>query len=101
MILEAVVKRGVGGAEYMNSILVSYVAKGILPYRGLGSGIKRALEDWPEIDFTDYREGNLFVSTVRRVEVVSTAVTKVTGEVHAFLQVLSGETLPAWKLRAF
>jgi len=27
-----------------NPILVSFVAKGLLPYHGLGSGIKRALE---------------------------------------------------------
>ena len=34
-----------------NPILVSYVAKGLLPYRGLGSGIKRVLEAWPQIEF--------------------------------------------------
>jgi len=45
-------------------ILVSYIAKGLLPYRGLGSGIKRALEAWPEIDFFDDRDGCLF--TVKR-----------------------------------
>jgi len=32
-----------------NPILVSYVAKGLLPYCGFGSRIKRALEDWPDI----------------------------------------------------
>jgi ATP-dependent DNA helicase RecG len=37
-----------------------------LPYRGLGSGIKRALEDWPEIDFVDDRDGCLFTVTVHR-----------------------------------
>jgi ATP-dependent DNA helicase RecG len=37
-----------------------------LPYRGLGSGIKRALNHWPEIDFTDDRDGNLFTAVVRR-----------------------------------
>lgn len=51
-----------------NPILVSYTAKGLLPYRGLGSGIKRALADWPQIDFVDDREGNLFVVTVHRKE---------------------------------
>jgi hypothetical protein len=29
----------------------------ILPYRGLGSGIKRALDAWPKIDFIDDRDG--------------------------------------------
>jgi len=57
-----------GNSNIRNPILVSYVAKGLLPYRGLGSGIKRALGDWPDIDFTDDREGNLFVATVHRKE---------------------------------
>ena len=37
-----------------------------LPYHGLGSGIKRALALWPQIDFSDDREGCLFVATVHR-----------------------------------
>ena len=52
---------------------MSYIAKGLLPYRGLGSGIKRALEDWPEIDFTDDREGCLFTATVHRKEILGSA----------------------------
>lgn len=38
----------------------------MLPYHGLGSGITRALEAWPDIDFTDDREGCLFTATVHR-----------------------------------
>jgi len=55
-----------GNSNIRNPILVSYVAKGLLPYHGLGSGIKRALEEWPEIDFTDDRDGCLFAATVHR-----------------------------------
>lgn len=55
-----------GNSNIRNPILVSYVAKGLLPYHGLGSGIKRALEQWPQIDFTDDREGCLFTVTVHR-----------------------------------
>jgi predicted HTH transcriptional regulator len=33
-----------GNSNVRNPILVSYVAKGLLPYNGLGSGIKRALD---------------------------------------------------------
>jgi ATP-dependent DNA helicase RecG len=55
-----------GNSIIRNPILVSYAAKGILPYRGLGSGIKRALEAWPQIDFTDDRDGCLFTATVHR-----------------------------------
>ncbi len=58
-----------GISNIRNPILVSYVAKGILPYKGLGSGIKRALEDWPDITFTDDREGCLFTATVHRKEI--------------------------------
>ena len=65
-----------GNSNIRNPILVSYVAKGMLPYRGLGSGIKRALEDWPEIEFTDDREGCLFRVTVRRKEVASSENSK-------------------------
>jgi ATP-dependent DNA helicase RecG len=60
-----------GNSNIRNPILVSHVAKGLLPYRGLGSGIKRALEAWPKIGFIDDREGCLFVATVPRDEVVS------------------------------
>jgi len=38
----------------------------ILPYRGLGSGIKRALDAWSEIDFIDDQDGCLFTATVHR-----------------------------------
>jgi predicted HTH transcriptional regulator len=31
-----------------------------------GSGIKRALEKWPDIDFTDDRDCGLFTATVHR-----------------------------------
>lgn len=50
----------------MTAILISYVAKGLLPYRGLGSGITRALRDWSDITFIDDRDGCLFTATVRR-----------------------------------
>lgn len=44
-----------------------------MAYRGLGSGIKRALEDWPEIDFNGDREGCLFTATVHRKPGVGSA----------------------------
>jgi len=55
-----------GNSNIRNPILVSYVAKGLLPYHGLGSGIQRALDAWPKIDFTDDRDGCLFTATVQR-----------------------------------
>jgi ATP-dependent DNA helicase RecG len=55
-----------GNANIRNPILVSYVARGLLPYHGLGSGIKRALKYWPHIDFIDDQEGCLFKAIVHR-----------------------------------
>ncbi len=63
-----VAKIRAGNSNIRNPILVSYIAKGLLPYRGLGSGIKRALENWPAIDFIDDRDGCLFTATVYRQE---------------------------------
>ena len=61
-----VAKIRAGNSNIRNPILVSYAAKGLLPYRGLGSGIARALENWPAIDFLDDREGCLFTATITR-----------------------------------
>jgi len=55
-----------GNSNIRNPILMSFAAKKILPYHGLGSGIKRALEKWPNIDFRDDRDGCLFVATIWR-----------------------------------
>jgi ATP-dependent DNA helicase RecG len=54
-----------GNSNIRNPILASFAAK-LLPYRGLGSGILRALRAWPHIDFVDDRDGNLFKVTVKR-----------------------------------
>ncbi len=40
----------------------------MLPGGGFGSGVRRAFEDWPEIDFADDRDGCLFTVTVHRKE---------------------------------
>lgn len=55
-----------GNSNIRNPILMSFAAKKILPYHGLGSGIKRALDKWPGIDFRDDRDGCLFGATVWR-----------------------------------
>ena len=57
--------------DIRNPILGSYIAKRLLPYRGLDSGIKRALEAWREIDFFDDRDSCLFTAAVHRKEMVS------------------------------
>jgi ATP-dependent DNA helicase RecG len=54
-----------GNSNIRNPILTSYATK-ILPYRGLGTGILRALKEYPAIDFVDDREGNQFRAVIRR-----------------------------------
>ncbi len=54
-----------GNSNIRNPILASFASK-LLPYRGLGSGVLRALKAYPDIDLVDDREGNLFRVTVRR-----------------------------------
>lgn len=55
-----------GNSNLRNPVLASFIAKKLLPYRGLGSGILRALEAWRQIDFKDDREACLFTVTVWR-----------------------------------
>ena len=65
------------------------------PYRGLGSGIKRALDAWPEIDFLDDRDGCLFTVTVHRKVVKSSGKSS---ETPGELPKTSGKILAALKL---
>lgn len=54
-----------GNSNIRNPILASYATK-ILPYRGLGSGIIRALKAYPDIDFENDQDGNLFKVVIKR-----------------------------------
>ena len=54
-----------GISNMRNPVLASFAAK-ILPYRGLGSGIIRSLQEYPDIDFIDDRDGNQFKAIVKR-----------------------------------
>jgi ATP-dependent DNA helicase RecG len=53
-----------GNSNIRNPILASFATK-LLPYRGLGSGIRRAMKAYPNIIFEEDREGNLFKVIVR------------------------------------
>lgn len=57
------IKRGISNIR--NPILTSYATK-ILPYRGLGTGIRRALQKYPEIDFENDLDGNQFKVIIKR-----------------------------------
>lgn len=54
-----------GNSNIRNPILASYATR-MLPYRGLGSGIIRALKAYPNIEFQDDHEGNQFSAIIRR-----------------------------------
>lgn len=54
-----------GNSNVRNPILASFAPK-VLPYRGLGSGIKRAIKAYPDIDFIDDRVGNAFKAIIKR-----------------------------------
>lgn len=57
-----------GNSNIRNPILASFAAKKLLPYRGLGSGIRRALEEWPDIEFVDDRQGVSFTAVIHRIK---------------------------------
>lgn len=55
-----------GNSNIRNPILASYVAKGILPYKGLGTGIRRAINIWPHIKFENDLVQNVFKAIIFR-----------------------------------
>jgi ATP-dependent DNA helicase RecG len=56
-----------GNSNIRNPILASYATK-MLPYRGLGTGIRRALQKYSEIDFENDLDGNQFKVIIKRKE---------------------------------
>jgi ATP-dependent DNA helicase RecG len=72
-----------GVSNRRNKVLAEHAAH-ILPYRGLGTGVPRALDAWPKIDLVDEREANQFRAVVWRVatpQVTGQATPQVTPEV--------------------
>ena len=75
------IRRGVTNRR--NPTLTDHAVQ-LLPYRGLGSGIRRALGAWAEVDFDDDVRGNQFRAVVKRpvTQQVTPQVTpQVTGQV--------------------
>ena len=54
-----------GNSNIRNPIIASFATK-LLPYKGLGSGLLRALRAWPDIELIDDRFGNMFKAIVKR-----------------------------------
>jgi len=57
-----------GNSNIRNPILASFASK-LLPYRGLGNGIRRAMQAYPDIEFIDDREGNQFKCIINRQKI--------------------------------
>ena len=55
-----------GVSNTRNQLLASH-ANHIIPYRGYGSGILKALANYPDIDFFDDRERNQFKVVIKRL----------------------------------
>jgi ATP-dependent DNA helicase RecG len=85
-----------GNSNIRNPILVSYIAKGLLPYKGIGSGIRRALDDWHKIEFIDDREGCLFTVIVQRTTEKSSGKgsVKSSGKILKLLADIPDMTIP-------
>lgn len=54
-----------GNSNIRNPILTSFASK-LLPYRGLGNGIRRAIKAYPYIEFEEDRDGNVFKVIIKR-----------------------------------
>ena len=54
-----------GQTHVRNPMLATFASK-MLPYRGIGSGIRRALKAYPHIDFIDDRFQNQFKVVIHR-----------------------------------
>ncbi len=61
-----------GQSNIRNNIIASFVSKGLLPYRGVGSGIKRAIHLWPQITFENDDAGYEFKAIIQRDELIKT-----------------------------
>ena len=84
-----------GRTNRRNPTLTEHAAQ-ILPYRGLGSGIPRALREWPRIELIDDVVGNQFSAVAWRPEsewesAAPEVTPEVTPEVARLLNVLRGE----------
>lgn len=93
-----------GVSNRRNKALAEHAAN-ILPYRGLGTGVPRALGAWPKIDLVDEREANQFRAVVWRVanpqvtpepdephgQVTGQATGQATGQVIRLLSIMEAE----------
>lgn len=56
-----------GNSNIRNDIITSFATKE-LPYRGIGTGIRRAIKNYPDINFVNDTDGEQFVAIIKRPE---------------------------------
>lgn len=61
-----------GQNNIRNRIIALFVSNGLLPYRGIGTGVRRALKLWPDITFDNDSEGSQFTVSIKRKELIQT-----------------------------
>lgn len=54
-----------GNSNIRNDIITSFATKE-LPYRGIGTGIRRAIKNYPDICFVNDPEGEQFIAKIKR-----------------------------------
>jgi len=54
-----------GNSNVRNDVITSFATRE-LPYRGIGTGIRRALKNYPDIEFVNDTEGEMFVAIIKR-----------------------------------
>ena len=54
-----------GNAVVRNNLIVTFSSK-LMHYRGLGSGIRRAIQYTPDLELIDDKEANIFTAIIRR-----------------------------------
>lgn len=75
-----------GNTNIRNPVLASFVAKGLLPYHGLGSGVMRAMRLCPGLHFADDRAGALFTAVIPRDGTRNGAPEDVRNRIEDFLR---------------
>lgn len=66
------------GASFIcNPLLTSFATKGLLPYRGIGTGILRVVHEFPSVELVNDGEALLFRAVVRRPAPVRTKSSRV------------------------
>lgn len=54
-----------GNSNIRNDVITSFATKE-LPYRGIGTGIRRALKNYANIEFVNDTDGEMFIVTIKR-----------------------------------